>query len=159
MIKLPPEALENWNETLQNLDLGHPIRLREDTELYLQVETPEDNESACGSLVCSTIMTQGVVAEQRLSRLGGRINIADDRLVLTTAHGMLEHVMAVPQLSPGSSHGGEFEESDTEDEDCTEDSGDGQQDGTETCEPHRDRLGYKNPKHISSWTLARLGGR
>ncbi|KAH6987098.1 hypothetical protein EDB80DRAFT_731349 [Ilyonectria destructans] len=149
---------------LQNLDLGHPIRLREDTELYLHVETPEDNESACGRLVCSTIMTQGVVAEQRLSRLGGRINIADDRLVVTTAHGMLEHLMAVPQSSSstsessGSSNSDEFEESDTEDEDCTADSGDGQQDGTETCEPHRDRLGYKNPEHVSSWTPARLGG-
>lgn len=149
---------------LQNLDLGHPIRLREDTELYLHVETPEDNESACGRLVCSTIMTQGVVAEQRLSRLGGRINIVDHELVVTTAHGMLEHFMALPlsssstSESSGSFNSDEFEESDSEDEDCTEDSGDGQQDGTETCEPHRDRLGYKNPEHISSWTPVRLGG-
>ncbi|KAH6962083.1 hypothetical protein BKA56DRAFT_623391 [Ilyonectria sp. MPI-CAGE-AT-0026] len=51
-------ATQERERNSQNLlDLGNPIQLREDTGLYLHVETPEINESAFGSLVCSTIMT------------------------------------------------------------------------------------------------------
>lgn len=49
-------AQERERNSQNLLDLGHPIQLREDTGLYLHVETPEINESARGSLVCSTIM-------------------------------------------------------------------------------------------------------
>jgi hypothetical protein len=145
--------------TTLDLNLERPIRLQEDMELYLHVETPDDGGSACGRLVCSTVVVRGDVVDQRISRLGGRLDISSNRLVITTAHGMVEHLMAVsqPVASAPEPSAPPLDSCDESDDSCTEEGDDDDLQAELEATP-RGRIGYKDPSSVSCWKTATLGG-
>ncbi|KAJ4007664.1 hypothetical protein NW752_010332 [Fusarium irregulare] len=83
-------ALESSSMIL-GLDFNedHMYYLDQRTTLYLHVEQTE-GDSACGLVCCATVMRDGAVMSQRLSRIGGILHVNDKPFGVTTAHGMLE---------------------------------------------------------------------
>lgn len=69
---------------LQGFPLG------QNSHLFHHVERRAGN-SAIGRLCCATILKNGIIRGQRVSRLGGLVSFnGTASLALTTAHGMLE---------------------------------------------------------------------
>ncbi|SCO84736.1 uncharacterized protein FRV6_08863 [Fusarium oxysporum] len=143
-----------------NLTLERPIKLRDNTEMYLNVEVSE-NISACGRYLCTTFTKDREVTGHRLSRLGGLIELNGKTLMITTAHPMLERFMS--DLDISSSCSSQCEQSvesdpesddDTSDDECACD----QSDLSEASESYQDLLGYKNPGTITRWKPIQLGG-
>jgi hypothetical protein len=99
----PRLATMNPLMLVENLRLlphqGFP--LRGDWYLHLHVEARPD-PSAIGRLCCATATKNGSIRGQRISRIGGIVNIdSQRRLAITTAHGMLELVWdALMDLEP-----------------------------------------------------------
>ncbi|KAI1070373.1 hypothetical protein LB507_010356 [Fusarium sp. FIESC RH6] len=72
-----------------DFDADHMYHLDGNTRLYLHVEEPQ-GVSACGLICCATIMRDGNITSQRLSRIGGILRVNGKGFGVTTAHGMLE---------------------------------------------------------------------
>lgn len=150
---------------LTNLTLERPIRLRDNTEMYLHVEDSDDNTSACGRYLCTTFVGEGNVTKQRFSRLGGLIDLNGKTLVVTTAHSILERFMSDLQppseeLQSDSSQDDQSDEPASKSDDDTDDNGcaSDQSGPSEPSIPHPNALGYKDPATISSWKPIQFGG-
>lgn len=142
------------DEKLVEVNLERPILRQDKTALYLHVEPLNDGGSACGRLVCSTLKHDGSVAAQRFSRLGGRLDISSDQLLITTAHGMLQ-LFAISQSFTRASENHSASQdlldwTDTGSENCTAESSDCDIQ-TEDGASFRDGMGYKDPHNAPSW--------
>ncbi|KAK4168457.1 hypothetical protein QBC43DRAFT_310263 [Cladorrhinum sp. PSN259] len=72
-----------------SLQPSQAMSLGNDVDLYLHVENTH-RDSAAGLVCCATVVKDGVIAGQRISRIGGILLINGRAMALTTAHGILE---------------------------------------------------------------------
>jgi hypothetical protein len=159
---------------IRGLPPGDPIPMPDGTEMLLHVEEAvQDVESACGRLCCATVLRDQKVVRQSFSRLGGMVDIANRSMMspmsssevfgLTTAHGFYQHLVSQADDFRNDKIGSDSDDDrqsvDQEDLDDTDKGqyGSNSSPKLQTEEMigirHSLRLGYKDPRLTSAWTL------
>ncbi|KAI1084374.1 hypothetical protein F5B20DRAFT_576514 [Whalleya microplaca] len=91
---VPQLSTKEEHIDIDALDLTHGIQVAEGITLYINVEEPSANLSACGLLCCATIK-DGSAYSHHFSRIGGLLSatetLTSSQFGISTAHGMLNH--------------------------------------------------------------------
>lgn len=89
---------------IASLDPGRGgFRFHDSLRVHLHLQEPEDGVSACGLLFCTTITHAGVVIDQRLSRLGGLLELGGEAIYATsTAHGIIDALLRCARITSKS---------------------------------------------------------
>ncbi|KAI3328921.1 hypothetical protein HD806DRAFT_266640 [Xylariaceae sp. AK1471] len=104
---------------IAGLDLSKGFHFTASYQVHLHVEEPGEDNSACGLVVCATITKDGNIIDQCVSRLGGLIQINGRIVCASTAHGILDMLIAarlVPTTQEDFSSPREISRSDNESE-------------------------------------------
>ncbi|RYP68710.1 hypothetical protein DL771_006511 [Monosporascus sp. 5C6A] len=89
---------------IEGLDLSRGFRFAEAYRIHLHIKDPGYKTSACGLVLCTTITTGGNIVDQWVSRLGGLLDLDGAIYASSTAHGILDILLA-SSLDPPAKEG------------------------------------------------------
>lgn len=86
-----PASLRLSMKNLLCISPGAGYHIADRLELFVHCESPS-SPLGCGLLFCATLMNNGNIESQHISRIGGLLSLDSTRLAMTTAHGILQDI-------------------------------------------------------------------